>query len=152
MHNARAEHMFNFGYRKSSAEIIEKLSAKTNLLRAKVEERRSRIVALKKEHKITDAIYIDLLEQARDAMKKNDQRMSYSVSNKLVQGGIKEEEFVIGAGVVMNLLTESDMARSEEAQVTRFELICRNLRDIPDEEGNFQGHRMSEEELTYLGF
>lgn len=152
MHHDRAESMFNFGYRKTSLEIVDKLTVKTNQLKSKVEERRSRIVALKKEHKITDAIYIDLLEQARDAMKKNDQRMSYSVSNKIERGGIKEEEFVIGAGVVMNLLTESDMARNEEALVTRFELIIRNLEDLPNDEGKLTGHRLSESELTYLGF
>lgn len=144
--------MFNFGYRKSSDEIVTKLKAKVNQIKGKVDERRMRILVLKKEHKITDAIYIDLLEQARDAMKKNDNnRMSYSVSNK-VEKGVKEEDFTIGAGVVMNLLTESDMVRLEEAQVTRFELICRNLKDLPDDEGKLEGHRLGEEELTFLGF
>lgn len=154
MHNARPENMFNFGYRKSSAEINEKLVLKVTQLRKKIVERIERVKRLKEEHKITNEIYINLLEQARDAQKKGDNKMSYSISNAQLpsRGGIKEEDFTIGAGVVMNLLTENDSIRNEEAQVTRFELIVRNLRDLPDEDGKAQGHRLSEEELVYLGF
>lgn len=158
MQPQRHQHMFNFQYVKSSKQITEKMSAKIIQLKSKIEERKKRIKGIREENKITDAVYIDLLEQARDAQRKNAQVISYSVSNKMAggsggPGGLAEETFTIGAGVVNSLLTESDMLRSEGEEVTRYELIVRNLEDLENTDtGKKVGHRLQEEELRYLGF
>lgn len=158
----RIDSMFRFNYIKSSAEIIAKMTIKVDQLKGKISERKKRIHGLREEYKITDAIYIELLEQAREAQKSsNMNKMSYSVSNSQTKGnGLQEGDFVIGAGVVNHLLTENDFAKNEEAQVERMELIIRNLKDLPvDKHGNddpynqtLRGHHLSEEELKFLGF
>lgn len=146
--------MFHFRYVKSSDEIIAKMRTKVTALRNKVEERKVRIKNLRTEYKITDAIYASLLEQAREAQKKNDMaKMSYTVKNDTPTKGMQEnDELVIGAGVVNHLLTEQDFVKSEEAQADRLDLICRNLRDTKNEKGELVGHELGEAELTYLGF
>lgn len=157
MQAERIEGLFHFSFTKSSVEIIGAMHQKVTALKAKIEERKTRIKALREEHKITDAIYIDLLEQAREALKRNDlARMSYSVSaaKNDAKGSTMNQEFTVGAGVVNNLLTESDFIRAEEGQVSRLELIARNLQD---EERDWSGGRklgwsLSEAELKYLGF
>lgn len=152
--------MFHFRYEKSSEEIITKMRLKISDVQAKVEERQRRIKNLREEYKITDAIYIDLLEQAREAAKKNDiHKMSYSISNASVasrgSNGTVDTEFTIGAGVVNNLLTEQDFVKAEQGDVVRMELIIRNLKDLPynnTEDASPRGHGLSEGELKYLGF
>lgn len=146
--------MFHFRFVKSSAEIAEKMKAKVTSLRLKVEERKGRIKALRAEHKITDTVYINLLEQAREAQKRNDMnRMSYTVKNDTPTKGMQEnDELVIGAGVVNFLLTETDFMKSEDTQASRLELIARNLKDHKDDHGDTVGHQLAEEELVYLGF
>jgi hypothetical protein len=147
-------HMLNFVYIKTSSEIITKSTTKINQLRAKVEERRSRIKGIRSEYKITDAVYINLLEQARAAQRQHNAVMTYSVSNTVTKsGGLQEnEDLVIPAGVVNNLLTETDFVKTEEDQATRLELICRNLKDLEDKNGKTVGHNLNEDELRYLGF
>lgn len=154
MQPQRHDHMFNFQYVKSSKQITDKMTAKIATITKKIEERKGRIKDLRAEYKITDAVLIDLLEQAREAQRKNDNRMSYSLSNTPAKGGggLTENTITIGAGVVNHLLTESDMVRSEEAEVTRLELVVRNLEDLENDQGKKVGHHLREEELKYLGF
>lgn len=153
----RIDGMFHsFNYIKSSAEIVRKMSDKIDALEAKVKERKQRVASIREDNHITDAVYIDLLEQARDALKKNDGRQFYSVTNAISKGDsrgvVQEEEVRIGAGVVNFLFTETDFIKNEEAQALRLKLICRNLVDLPTEEGVLKGHTLSEEELKYLEF
>lgn len=161
MNPINISNMFHtFSYLKSSEEIISKSVQKVTDVHKKIEERRIRIKALRTEYKITDAVYIDLLEQARDAMKRNDNRMSYSVSNAIHDkrssaGGLQESDTItVGAGVVNNLLTESDHIKSEEAQVKKLQLIIRNLKDEEREwsDGRKIGYHLGESELEYLNF
>lgn len=146
--------MFNFHFRKSSDVITEKMRNKATQLRAKIEERKVRVQRLREEYKITDAVLIDLLEQAREAARKGDvAKMSYSVSNSQHSPkGMQDDNFTIGAGVVNNLLTEGDFIKSEEAAVRKLELIARNLQDDEDENGKKVGHVLRQEEAEYLGF
>ena len=51
---------FNFTYTKKASEIIEKMKSKINAVRAKVEERQTRIVNLRKEHDIDDGALVQL--------------------------------------------------------------------------------------------
>lgn len=156
-------HMFNFEFQKSADEIIEKVKTKVVALRAKIEERQGRVTALRKEYGIDDAALIQLLTEARKAMKNGTAKMSYSLSNVRTfgsdeGGGQITKETVIGAGVVNNLLTENDFIETERDQVRRLELIVRNLKPIkrfanasgteipPD------GFSLSYGELEYLGF
>jgi hypothetical protein len=150
----RIENMFHFRYLKSSEEIITKMKTKVLALRNKIEDRKVRIKNLRTEYKITDAVYANLLEQARDAQKRNEAaKMSYVVKNDTPTRGMQEgEDLIIGAGVVNHLLTEQDFVKNEEAQADRLELICRNLRDTKNERGDIVGHELGEAELTYLGF
>ena len=157
MQAQRINHMFRFHYTKSSGEIVEKMKLKIASLQEKIEERKGRIKKIRDEFGITDAVYIDLLEQARDALKKNDTRMSYIIpsakndARTLAQDG---ETTTIGAGTVNSLLTETDFIREEESQVRKLDLIARNLKDEERDwsQGRKVGWALDEEELKYLGF
>lgn len=151
-------HMFgNLRFTKTAAEIVEKCKSKTIALKAKIEERQKRVADLRREYEIDDAALIELLTAAR---KQQNSLSNYSYStSKLGIGGKKElEEKVIGAGVVNNLLTESDFIEGERDQVRTLEMIARNLKPIPRfASGN--GTPLPEdefvldsEELEYLGF
>lgn len=152
-------HLFRFTYTKSSAEILAKMEIKAAALRSKVIEREERVAKVRAEYKITDAVLVDLLRQARAAAKRNADlgaRMSYNISSR--KGDVDrddiDEELVIGAGVVDGLLTESDLIEAETSQIARLELIGRNLKDEEREwsEGRKVGWSLGEDELRYLGF
>lgn len=152
------DHMFNFHFTKSSQEIKEKMTTKVVALKAKIEERKTRIRTIREEFKITNEVYIDLLEQAREASKRKENRMSYVISSKndaqVTQSGPAEEAITIGAGTVNALLTETDFVKSEEAQVQRLALLMRNLQDEERDWSNGRaiGWTLREDELKYLGF
>lgn len=147
----RIDSMFNFTFEKSSTEIIEKSKAKVVAIKAKIEERGKRITATRTEYKITDAVLIDLLQQARAAQGRH--VMSYTSNASVKSGnGLTEETVTVGAGVVNMLLTEQDFIDGEKAQVSKLEVIIRNLADLPDAQGRVRGHKLSFGELTFLGF
>ncbi len=151
------EHLFqNFTYQKPAAEIIEKSAAKIVSIKAKIEERAKRVAALRVEYGIDDAALVQLLTAAR----KNAQAHVYNYITSAVGAGgeSRMEEKAIGAGVVNNLLTENDFIESEKDQVTRLEMIVRNLKPIPRyAEGNGafippEDFTLSYDELKFLGF
>lgn len=142
--------MFCFEYEKSSAEITTAMKKKIQALKAKIGEREERLAKVRKEYKITDAALLDLMKQARQASK-NVNAMSYSLNASITEG--PEEQIVIGAGIVNFLLTESDFISGEKEQVDKLELITRNLKDLLHPElKTFHGHKLTENELEYLGF
>jgi hypothetical protein len=151
------DHMLNFIYEKTSSEIIEKAKAKRVAVLAKIEERKDRIRRTRAEFGITDEVLIDLLQQAR-ADSRN-VRSTYMSKSKRANAGLADEateEVVVPAGVVNNLMTEQDLISGEIDQVAKLDLVIRNLVDRPDErrgqEGKVCGHRLSNDELVYLGF
>ncbi len=146
----RIDNMFNFTFEKTSEEIKTKATAKVSAIKKKVEERGKRIAATRAEFKITDAVLIDLLQQARAAG--GNERMSYSTNARDERGGLTEETITVGAGVVNSILTEQDFINGERAQATKLEIIIRNLADLPDAQGRPRGHKLSFSELTFLGF
>lgn len=165
MNPMETRHMLNFKYEKPSAEIAAKATAKADALEAKAKEREGRIARLREEHKITDAVLVDLLRQAREAQKSGGGKMSYTVSQSSGLGnGVSvrpeagaPDEVVIGAGVVNNLLTEGDFIEAELKEARRLRTIARNLADLPDDApnapaGSKRGHELTREELEYLGF
>lgn len=167
-------HMFGgLLFEKTAKEIVDKANAKVTSLRAKIAERTERVKRLREEYQIDDAALIQLLTQARNEAKRpGSEKMSYSYSNRLVgasgaaSGAAPEQERVVGAGVVNNLLTETDFIEAEKEQIKRLLLIAANLRDIPDRTlhampaGTIAGvdsrppmtFRLSYDELEYLGF
>lgn len=157
MHVQAITHLFNFRYQKSSEDIRSACKTKIVAVRAKIEEREARIRRIREEYRITDAALVDILAQARQT--RNAQVM-YRYTSKGAgprshagAGDIDDdEEVMIGAGVVNNLLTERDFIDGEREQVRKLELIVRNLRDLPDDEGVVQGHPLTNEELEFLGF
>lgn len=150
-------HMLNFTYEKSSEEIVRACTKKIEALLAKVREREERIANLRKEYGINDAALIQLLTQARK-QQGNNAGMTYSFSNGIPSprdrdgGKMTEETITIGAGVVNNLLTENDFIESEKSQADKLAIIVRNLKDLPNDNGDKRGHRLSYDELVYLGF
>lgn len=150
------EYMFNFQYEKPSDEIIAKAKIKRSELVEKIEERKTRIKETRGRFGIDDAVMIDLLHQARDdSQRGRSAKMSYT-SNARSEGSPPRAEVTVPAGVVSNLMTEHDCITSEAASVASLELVIRNLQDMPDErhgmEGKLRGHRLSKDELIYLGF
>jgi hypothetical protein len=152
MQAERIDHMLRFTFQKSSEEIKEKAKTKITALKAKVEERQKRVAKTRNEYGVTDEVWSGILEQMRE--KANTNVQSYSVSNNMKSpgNGKASEEITIPAGVVNSILTEKDYISAETAQVTKLDLIVRNLKDLKDEHGEVCGHKLSESELTYLGF
>jgi len=155
MHPLDLDRFLNFTFEKSSEDIIRHCKAKISVTKDKIKERKARVTRIREEYHITDAALIKLLEQARAVMQRGAERMTYNVKAELVGsagGGPEERDITIGAGTVENLLTEGDYIKAEEKQIQKLELIVRNLRDVPDEHGAVRGHRLSNQELTFLGF
>jgi len=156
MYQKDIDHMFHFTYVKSSAQIVEKATAKVAALRAKIEERRARIKTIRTTYEITDEVLIDLLQQARNQAR-NAQTVSYTSNARVAQGASMSEATVtVPAGVVNNLMTEQDFIAGEQAQIRDLKLIIRNLEDLPDTRPGCTdkrvGHTLTKEELVYLGF
>ena len=146
-------HMFAFPFPKTTKEIVDACRKKEIEVRAKVEEREGRVARIRAEYKITDAVLIDLLSQARAAQKQHNALMNYSSS---AQGSNDSGETVvvtIGAGVVNMLLTERDFIDGEKTQADKLALVARNLRDTVDERGITRiSQNLSYDELRFLGF
>ena len=145
-------HLFSFTFEKSTTEIVEACQKKAHDLRTKMEEREARVTRIRSEYKITDAVLIDLLSQARAASKRNDALMNYS-SNAAVSNETGVSQTVtVGAGVVNMLLTERDFIDGEKAQADKLSVIARNLRDYTDERGIVRtSHRLGYDEIRFLG-
>ena len=168
MNPASTGHILNFEYEKRSDEIVAKAAAKADALEAKVKERRARVARLREEHGITDAVLVDLLRQAREAQRAGGGKMSYTVSQRGLGNGVAlvdrplggatdQQEVVVGAGTVNNLLTEGDFIEAETREAARLRTIARNLADLRDDAPNAptgarKGHKLTREELEYLGF
>lgn len=154
MQNIRASQILNFKYEKSSASIKYAAETKVERIASKIKERELRITKVREEYGITDTVLIDLLNQARGQAAASLERMTYSYTNARTtdDGSIVQEQAVIGAGVVSMLMTERDAISAEKDQVTKLNLIVRNLEDLRDEHGVLRGHELTSEELVYLGF
>lgn len=147
-------HYFQFTFEKTTAEIVAAAQRKEREIRSKIEEREGRVGRIRSEYKITDAVLIDLLSQARAAQKRNDVAlMNYSSSVKTQDDDGAMTSVTVGAGVVNMLLTERDFIDGEKSQADRLSMIARNLRDYTDERGIVRtAHRLSTDELRFLGF
>ncbi len=146
-------HMFSFNFEKSTAEVVAACQKKERDNRAKIEEREGRISRVRAEYKITDAVLIDLLSQARAAAKRNDALMNYSSNMPSANDSGETATITIGAGVVNMLMTERDFIDGERAQADKLAMIARNLRDFIDERGITRtNHRLSYDEIRFLGF
>ena len=145
-------HQFQFAFEKTSDEIKEKSKEKIAQLKAKITERVARISALREDYGIDDKALVELLTAARRSANER----VYTYSSSVVSGGAGPEERTIGAGVVNNLLTESDYIESEKSTVARLEMIVRNLRPLARHHGTSVYHEdehvLNYEELKFLGF
>jgi hypothetical protein len=148
----RIDNMFSFTFQKSSAEIVEKATAKANSIRTKIGERERRLAKVRSEYKISDAAIIDLLQRARSAA--GNAMANYSTSVRDEEGHI--EEVTIGAGVINLLLTENDFIEGEKAQVERLDTIAKHLTDVVVIQNGTaviqKQHPLSYAELKFLGF
>lgn len=151
----RIDNMFNFTFEKPAAEIVTSASAKTAAIRRKIEEREVRIKRTREEYKISDAMLIDIMAQAREQMQRGAAALVYN-SKVRSDDGMREEDVTIGAGVINMLLTERDHIEGEKSQVDRLDTIVRNLKDLrrfaPDGKEYMQGHELTMGELKFLGF
>jgi len=144
--------MFNFTYEKSSKDIVEAAKKKVTKIRAKIEERETRIKKVRAEFSITDAVWADILQQTRKQANNNNAMYTYSNAQATVAGHVTEDTVTIGAGTVNNLISEYDFIDGEKSQARKLELVIRNLQDLPDGHGNVRGHKLDNEELEFLGF
>lgn len=145
--------LFNFRYEKTAAEIKTAAGKKIIALNEKIAERERRIATLREEYGIDDSVLAQLLVQAR----RQAAAQVFTYTSNSVVGGSCMEEKTIGAGVVNNLLTESDFVEAEKSAVTRLELIIRNLRPlqrITQSGGSYaeDAFILSYDELMYMGF
>jgi hypothetical protein len=148
-------HLFTrFTFQKTTSEIVTKAKTQISRLYAKIEERQQRVNTLRSTYQITDAAFADILTQMRENDRKNNHVQNYSTRTTDNQGVAKEIQ--IGAGVVNNLLTESDFITAERQQIERLTFIVNNLRDVQKTSSNgtsyVEPHVLSFEELEFLGF
>ena len=155
MQAIRIDSMFNFTFEKSAEEIVTASNKKAKDIRAKIEERGVRIKKMREEHKVTDAVLLDIQNQMRAQQKRGIEAQSYT-SNAQSSGSGAQEEVTIGAGVINFLLTEQDYIDAEKSQVEKLDTIIRNLKDItkyaPDGKAYTEKFKVGYEELKYLGF
>jgi len=151
----RIDNMFNFTFEKSADEIVAKAKDKATSIRRKIEEREVRIKRTREEYKISDAMLVDIMAQAREQMQRGAAALVYN-SKVRSDDGMREEDVTIGAGVINMLLTERDHIEGEKAQVDKLDAIVRNLKDLrrhaPDGKEYMEGHALNMAELKFLGF
>ena len=157
MQNVNIHQFFNrVTFQKTTSEIKTKAQTKVAQIKSKITEREQRIHRLREEYKITDAVLIDLLTQARNDLVQGALKMFYNSTVSSAQGSDQTQNVTIGAGVVTNILTEKDAMAAEEIQVTRLELVIRNISDVMRITSNgmsyVEPHTLSFEEMTFLGF
>lgn len=150
------ENMFNFTFQKTSSEIVTSVNAKVVKIKAKIEERIVRIQKMREEHGITDVVYADILQQVRNQAQKAEAAM-YNSTVKMGNGEGQEVTVTVGAGVINFLMTEQDFIVVEREQITKLELIARNLRPVNTSIASIgivpsDSHVLTFAELTYLGF
>lgn len=146
-------HLFSFTFEKSTTEIVAACKTKVSALKAKIEERETRVNRIRTEYEITDAVLIDLLSQARAATKQNNQLMNYSSNAAVTNDSGAPSIVTVGAGVVNMLLTERDFIDGEKGQADKLSMIARNLRDYVDDRGITRtAHRLGSDEIRFLGF
>lgn len=151
----RIDTLFNFTFEKSATDIVDKAKAKALSIASKIAERETRIRRAREEHKITDAVLLDIMVQARDQMQRGAMAIAYSTKVRS-DDGLREEDVTVGAGVVNMLLTERDHIEGEKSQVEKLDMIVRNLTDLrrfaPDGKEYQKGHELTGAELKFLGF
>lgn len=147
------DRMFNFTFEKTAEEITAAATKKALAIRDKIEERGVRIKKMREEHKITDAVLIDIQQQ----MRANERNMA-AVYNSTVQSndGVGEMTVSVGAGVINFILTEADFISGEKTQVEHLDLMVRNLRDVTRRTANGTTYvelfKLTYDELKFLGF
>lgn len=148
------DRMFNFTFEKSSEEIKTAATKKVKDVRNKIEERIVRINRMREEHKITDAVLIDIQNQMRADAQRGLAAMYTSNTKSNVNG--PDEIVSVGAGVINFLLTEQDFINGEKGQVERLDLVLRNIADVMRRTANgveyVEKFKLSYEELQFLGF
>ena len=133
---------------KSSDVLREAMTKKVGELRARIVERGVRTQKIRDEYSI-DAERLAVL------LMRFQQNDSGFVSYEN-QGG----ESVVPAGVIASLVREREMIDNEQEQITKLELVLRNLMDTVQFAVHGTGeiktrpavHELSDSELEYLGF
>ena len=145
-------HMFSLNFELTTQELKDACTRKEREIRAKIEEREGRVTRVRSEYKITDAVLVDLLTQARAANKRNDAMTNYTSNAQIVNNEGEFTMVTVGAGVVNMLMTERDFIDGERSQADKLALIARSLRNFTDDRGIARSsHRVSYEELRFLG-
>jgi ABC-type multidrug transport system fused ATPase/permease subunit len=131
-------------FTKKGSEIRTATKRKLGVLRTKLVERAKRIKVIRAQYKIDDAAFAELALKYAQIQQ---QRMYSSVSNVTVttKAGDEFREIAVPAGVLMNIMSEREMAENEKQQIERLETMCRNI--APGGQ-----HELSFFELDYLGF
>lgn len=145
----------------SSAAVKTAMEAKIKAVAAKIAERHNRVRDIMQAHEITDAVLGDIIIQYMKDQQRGTSAQTYSISNRApTASGTPSEEKFVPAGVVANLVTEKELIESEKAEVDRMNLILRNLKLTEDAYNPTTGevitrpaiHKLTDEELLYLGF
>lgn len=149
------DRMFNnFTYEKSASEVVAAAKKKREEVSNKIEERQRRIRKMREEHKITDAVLIDIQNQMRADAQRG--MAAQYTSNTASDDDGRGETVTVGAGVINFILTEQDFIGGEKAQVERLDLMVRNLRDVERRTASGTPYVelfcLSYEELKFLGF
>lgn len=135
---------------KTTPDLRQAMTLKVEAIQALIEEREIRTKRLRDEYGI-DAERLAVL------VVRYQEEGSFVSYDK--QGGARGETLV-PAGVIANLVEERRMIDSERDQLSKLELVLRNLQDVELYEEPRTGeiktraplHRLSDDELEYLGF
>ena len=143
----------------TSPQLREAMTKKVAAVRVKIEDRQGRIRKIQIDNDITSEMATDLVLQYMQDQQNGRQRMMYSNSVRQ-QGSTTPKEINVPAGVIANLVTEKSLIEQETAEVTRLDLIIRNLKDdayYTHPETGAVGkrqviHTLSDNDMEYLGF
>lgn len=143
---------------KNTAQIRTAIENKVSALMASIERRNERIVKLRAEHNIDAEQLASLLVQHANAQK--GQRQMQNLSTYDGSPAMGHHERSIPAGAVSNIAEEHGMIVSEKGQLRKMRLVLRNLQDeeyfYNPQSGQTElratVHKLSDDELEYLGF
>ncbi|MFY1827195.1 hypothetical protein ACN47A_14845 [Myxococcus fulvus] len=136
---------------KTTPDLRMAMQKKVKELVARIEDREGRMRRIRAEYQIDSERLAALVIQFQN---KKSEFVSYQN-----QGGAPSEA-IVPAGVIANLIKESEMIDSERGQIRKLELVLRNLPDSElynhPETGEVLSrqplHQLTDDELEYLGF
>lgn len=137
---------------KSSAELRTAMNKKKTEIAKNIEVRLGRVEELCEQYQLTGERLTTLMMEFSN--RDHDTMVSFEAQTRA------DGEELVPAGVIANIVQERRMVKNERVQITKLELVSRNLCETEQFSVSGTGeiktrpctHRLDDDELIYLGF